>query len=672
MSNLTYNDMAIKREEYKNKKVQKFFSIVNPRGGISLIVLAITMVVMLILVGVTIFSIDVSNDEIKKVTFLNDVLTIEDAVTSEYFLTGKIYSQDNVEYSKNELLNLIKDKRNLAEEIILNGDENSTFTKLSLANLNLRKSNNGFGKDKLDYYVVAKQTLNVYYLKGVEIDDKVLYSTITISPETILNNTTDDSSISTSFSSGINVTRNSKNANKLGIKLEVNILPNEQLYISFCEGLATSNIKRLITTTVGNNVILFNNLTELQGKYASSMSSYDIAKIEGDLSTRLTDRYIYIGKFKNGELLGNVKIDLNDYLMLSSSVETKDIVKYTSINTVTLNLKQGDSNIKEIRYVYDKVYNTKGDEISYYNVDSIDDLFVLKRGKKANVDKLTSSFKVDKYVKSIKVLVIDVSGNYNSFDVEVLNSFDGVGMDLGGSGSGSGSGSEQPIKDVIAEGDYIKYNSKRDYKGTWRVLYDGKDGANGNRIEIISTGNADYLSIGNAYSMSNAASSYANIILDLNASANLYLNEEYADRARCVGSNTINPSFEEEVSTDDMEYFEEKFENLLEPYGFIQTHYEEDVQKLKAIGEFYKDDSYWLAARGAMTSFLTTTYSARLVDSEDIQSVVIVEYKNPNETIHGGFGHNYKLCGVRPVISIKKDAIITGGDGTENNPYILD
>ena len=653
------------------KKNENTFSIVNPRGGISLIVLIITISVMMILVGVTVNKINVSNNDAKEVAFVNDVSAIEDSVMSEYILTGKIPTVDDIEYTKDDLLSLAKDSTTLAEEIRLNNDDEAKFSKISLEKINVKSSSRGTGKDSLDFYAISSPNMNVYYLKGYNIGNKTYFSIVNLSGKIAVDNSLDNSSTSVQTTAGIKFTKTTTDGNKIGAKIEVDMEEGELLYVSFSKDI-TSNDKRFLRTTIGSNVITFNNLTELKNIYSTDITNTDIAKIEGDLSIRSSNRYLNIGKFKGNEVVGSIKIDLNNYGTIAPKITANNVLRYKNQNTVTLNFKKGDSTIKEVKYVYYKVYNSLGVEMNYYENPSVTDEFIISKGIKASVTNASVTLKVHKYVKSIKALVMDVAGNYNSFDVEVLNSFDGVGMDLGENESGSGSGieSEQSIKDVITEGDYIEYNSKRDYKGTWRVLYDGKDGANGNRIEIISTGNADYLSIGNVYNVVNAESSYANMIRDLNSSANLYLNEKYADRARCVGSDASDPSYKETISTGNMKYME--YIPLQAIYNFIQTHYESDEIKLRKIGEFYKEDSYWLAARNASTiSYLSTEFSARFVDTDGLSSASIINYKNPDEIIHGNFGPYSKVCGVRPVISIKKEVIITGGDGTENNPYKL-
>lgn len=412
------------------------FSKVNPKRGISLIVLVITIIIMIILAGVTITSVNSSIDDAKEVAFINDVLAIEDSVMSDYILTGDIASVDDVEYTKDTISSLITSstsKTSFLSEVTLNGDEDSVFFKLSVSDLDIDTSSRGNGDDSLDYYIVAYPTMNVYYLKGIQIGSSVFFSTVNLSDNSIdTDYTTDNSSTSVYLTSGINVTRNTSSLNSLGIKLEVNMETSESLYISFCEDIATSSDKRLITTNVGSNTISFNSLVELQSNYANSITSSDIAKIEGDLDTRETDRYIYIGKYEGNELVGSVKIDLNNYGTISSSVVSRDVTKYTSINTITLNLEQGDSEIKEIRYVYDVVYNELGEEVSYYETETIDDAFILAKGTKGSVSSLVSSIKVHKYVKSIKVVVLDTAGNYTSYTVEILDAFDGYGMDTSG------------------------------------------------------------------------------------------------------------------------------------------------------------------------------------------------------------------------------------------------
>ena len=226
---------------------------------------------------------------------------------------------------------------------------------------------------------------------------------------------------------------------------------------------------------------------------------------------------------------------------------------------------------------------------------------------------------------------------------------------------------------------YVLYNNI-----LCRVLYnDDKHG-----IQIISAdnvgnvtlgsgdtlvGNADFEYDGSATiddEFKLAATSYNKAVSTLNNKAKTYKNSTALD-ARCLGSDPVptNGVFAEDVAG----YWSGSYEYLT-TYGWndkfktSDTKYTEDVAKLNSLGLNISTGYTWLASRFVNSYPSVTSFMVRYVYSG------------------GGASGDY-LCGVysdgrvgsgspsnafRPVFLLPSGVIISGGDGSSGNPYVIE
>ena len=150
----------------------------NKKSGISLIVLAITITVVLILTVVTIVAFDSNIHNTSIATFVNDLKEVEDSFESTAIDSG---ISGITTKTKQEILALVGNENSIEfeHELELNNDDTETvFYVVNLKNIGILKSKRGNKKDsdEADIYVIAKSKMHAYYLKGIEVNDTFYFS----------------------------------------------------------------------------------------------------------------------------------------------------------------------------------------------------------------------------------------------------------------------------------------------------------------------------------------------------------------------------------------------------------------------------------------------------------------------------------------------------------------
>ena len=220
---------------------------------------------------------------------------------------------------------------------------------------------------------------------------------------------------------------------------------------------------------------------------------------------------------------------------------------------------------------------------------------------------------------------------------------------------------------ALEPGDYIKYDSGTNGIITCRVLYPVSSQYG---LQIISDKNVKKITLGNI-DYAKAVESYNNAIETLNNEAESYINRDYAYDARCVGSI---PAVENGMFT--------KKDNGASNYVKIQfansnyinsldkdTNYEKDLEQLELAGIKVIENAYWLASRHVIyaNSSLYEFYVSRM-DSNG----KLYYYSLCNVYSRGNVTGVSQESGFRPCISIKSDIKIIGGDGkSEETAYIM-
>ena len=240
------------------------------------------------------------------------------------------------------------------------------------------------------------------------------------------------------------------------------------------------------------------------------------------------------------------------------------------------------------------------------------------------------------------------------------------------------------IEETLEEGNYVYYDTGTE-KGTIKcvVLY-GPENANYSTygIQIIAmetlenielgngTGNVSSLTIPTLFNTS--MDSYNNSISTLNDATNKYLNIDYADKVRCVGSNPSNPRL------DNSGYFTSSYSYMSNYNGKFKnadTNYETDLNQMEnlEITGLNWGTIYWLASRRLVeyTSNVNIgVYS--IMTGSDSNGQISVSFAAPS-LCHVFSNGTVDSCsvsyGLRPVFTLQPELKITGGSGTPDSPY---
>ena len=138
------------------------------KKGITLVALILTVIVAIMLIGVSVANYNTSKERANKTMILNDLKSIETSVRSYYVLNSAIPTNEE---SKNytELVNMINDK-GFEKDLNLNNDTSATFYLIDFSKLNVDSM-----RYKSEFYV-SIPNLNVYYKEGFNFGVRKYYS----------------------------------------------------------------------------------------------------------------------------------------------------------------------------------------------------------------------------------------------------------------------------------------------------------------------------------------------------------------------------------------------------------------------------------------------------------------------------------------------------------------
>ena len=233
---------------------------------------------------------------------------------------------------------------------------------------------------------------------------------------------------------------------------------------------------------------------------------------------------------------------------------------------------------------------------------------------------------------------------------------------------------------------YVNYIDKNGNKILCRVLY-GANEQSGielisvNPVALVKLGHDDmkvkdsdfkYSGKGKINSSGKKCSaSYNRAVTTLNEKAEEYINPEFSDKARCVGSNPQNPKdITVTAFTGKYEYM--KTYNYNNKFKVKDLNYKNDYTRLDEIGaRNFTDESissyYWLASRRINESSFETEFCILFIDKSGVFNwKQLVWIKSDGNLNGGGVGY-----GLRPVFHLKSGVKISGGDGTIVSPYTL-
>ena len=265
---------------------------------------------------------------------------------------------------------------------------------------------------------------------------------------------------------------------------------------------------------------------------------------------------------------------------------------------------------------------------------------------------------------TLKVIVVDNKGNTSEF--------------------------EMPVKTIeilptsiqeLTEGTYVSYKDGSGAVKKAIILY-GAENSNYSTygIQIITADNVKELNYGNhkeevladdREAFNQAQSDYNNLVTNLNNEAEQYRvaqNNTMLKSARSVGSVPNNPSYESGMLPDTYGYL-----SAFGQFRDTDTNYTSDynqLEKLVSDGKIANvGDDYWLASRYAIPRDGNTVVRGRCVDSGHDNDYNFCMVGNS-----GGITSYNITFGLRVVFTLDEslNIKITGGEGTETEPYMLE
>ena len=215
------------------------------------------------------------------------------------------------------------------------------------------------------------------------------------------------------------------------------------------------------------------------------------------------------------------------------------------------------------------------------------------------------------------------------------------------------------IEETLVAGNHVTYVDGTGVSRDCVVLYDSSSTYG---VEIITMETVESFTIG-TYDFNTSMNQYNDVINILNNATSKYLNTTYVDRVRSVGSVPNNPSYD----GAGMHYtqFGGNYSGKLKN---TDSNYLTDWNRMETLGiQYINNSSYWLASRFVFSQPYTSNFRVR--DSSNVNNetgfyfIVIDMNTSPWSTV---FSH-----GLRPVFHLKPGIKVTGGNGTSNSPYTL-
>ena len=230
---------------------------------------------------------------------------------------------------------------------------------------------------------------------------------------------------------------------------------------------------------------------------------------------------------------------------------------------------------------------------------------------------------------------------------------------------------------------YVKYNNM-----LCRVLYNDTE----HGIQIITADNgivsdvtlgygddkvtaADFTYDGSATIDDNfkkAAVSYNNVVDNLNERAVEYMDKKgIAKGARSLGSIATLENGEFQGDTSGMFTGTDEYLTTYRWNGKFKaedTNYEDDVNQLNDLGLNATSGSTWLASRYIGSSSSGSVFNVCVVDSSGSKRNSLLASIYSRGDAAGRSNSN----GFRPVFLLTSDVVISSGDGSSENPYVIE
>ena len=225
----------------------------------------------------------------------------------------------------------------------------------------------------------------------------------------------------------------------------------------------------------------------------------------------------------------------------------------------------------------------------------------------------------------------------------------------------------------LKAGEYIKYNTGVSSVGEngiiiCRVLYEASSEYG---LQIISDKKVADVTLGGS-TWASGRNSYNNAITTLNSEAGEYLNTAYATDARCVGSvpTNQNGTFTNKNS-ENVGPVKLQFNSSISGASNMKqqdNNYVTDKTQMNNLNVWTTGEVYWVASRLVNSNPSVCYFGVRLVgaDSGSFSCHCVCLVNSSGNNVGNG-----RAYGLRPCFALKSDIKITGGDGTSGSPYTM-
>jgi len=273
---------------------------------------------------------------------------------------------------------------------------NNTFLIVDLETLKVETNERGKSEETTDVFVVATNTLNVYYLNGVEVENIIRFSTVTLIADNDVEGDIEQTNTPVSLDNNLVVTKNTNVwTNELKITISNTLQSGETLQYS---------IGNAETKALSGNVI------EITSTKMTDSERNQLA----------TNKYVTIKKIVNGSIEQTKQLPIDNLDVLSPTMGNLEMIDTSNedYNVVKINsADEGESGIKCLYYDY---LGKLGDNtvLPYYSARSVPTLKDLMRFGKITND---GTIILDKNIKTIIVTAVDNAGNASNITTYTID-----------------------------------------------------------------------------------------------------------------------------------------------------------------------------------------------------------------------------------------------------------
>lgn len=144
------------------------FKNINKKG-VTLVILAVTIIVALILLSTIIVSYDKIKVSMNKRSFAQEIYTIQKLCDEYRFKNNSFPTVSESPY-------FFVEAKAKAPEQFSSEEDNEELYEIDLAKIGVENVSRGIKDSDNDVYVISKKTNIVYYLEGFEVRDEIYYT----------------------------------------------------------------------------------------------------------------------------------------------------------------------------------------------------------------------------------------------------------------------------------------------------------------------------------------------------------------------------------------------------------------------------------------------------------------------------------------------------------------